>query len=149
MTRFILIIFVFLSFSGYGQTKIKIPENAMTELEEFKKKEKFVEDSTSFYTGVADPKMRSILTEKINKAADDFRAVAESENPTDKKYQDMIEVGLSRFSDIKMELDTEDRERLCGYFEELMDIVGLESSGGHLMMFMYGFSLPESPKSGE
>lgn len=61
----------------------------------------------------------------------------------------MIKVGLSRFSDIRMELDTEDRERLCGYFEELMDIVGLESSGGHLMMFMYGFSLPESPKSGE
>ena len=35
--------------------------------------------------------------------------------------------------------DTEDRERLCSYFEELMDIVGLESSGGHLNNFMYGF----------
>ncbi|SFU99899.1 protein of unknown function [Pontibacter akesuensis] len=133
-----------MSFSAYGQIQIKTPEYAMTKFEEFKKKEKFVEESASFYTGVADPKIRSVLAEKINKAADDFRAVAESGNPTDKKYQDMIEIGLSRFSDVKMDLDTEDRERVCGYFEELMDMVGLESSGGHLMMFMYGFSLPES-----
>lgn len=67
MNKFLLIIFVFLSFSGYGQTQVKTSENAMTKLEEFKKKEKFAEDSTSFYTGVADPKMRTVLTEKLIK----------------------------------------------------------------------------------
>ena len=42
-----------------------------------------------------------------------------------------------------MELDTEDREKICNYIEELMDIVHLESSNGQLNKFMYGFD----PKS--
>ncbi|NOU62328.1 DUF4844 domain-containing protein, partial [Marinifilum caeruleilacunae] len=37
----------------------------------------------------------------------------------------------------------EDRERICCYFEELMDIVGLESSDGQLNDFMYGFNPSE------
>ena len=50
-----------------------------------------------------------------------------------------IGIGLSRFADIYLELNTEDRERVCSYFEELMDIVGLESSNGQLNKFMYEF----------
>ena len=83
--------------------------------------------------------MRPIFTEKVNRAAADFKNVAESENPTEKKYQEKIKIGLSRFAEVYMELDTEDRERVCTYFEELMDIVGLESSNGQLNRFMYGF----------
>ena len=143
MYKFILILFVLLSFTACGHTQIRTPENAMTKFEEFKKKEKFVKESSFFYPGIADPKMRLVLTEKINKAADDFKAVAESKNPTEKLYQDKIEIGLARFSDVYLDLDTEDRKRVCSYFEELMDIVGLESSGGHLMKFMYGSKLTE------
>ena len=65
--------------------------------------------------------------------------VAKSGTATENEYQDIIKKGLNNFADIYVELDTEDRERVCGYFEELMDIVGLESSGGHLNNFMYGF----------
>lgn len=109
----------------------------MDKFEQFKKKEKFVAEQ--FYTGVADTNMRPLLTDKINQAADDFATLAKSGSATDKDYQDKIKIGLDRFADIYINLDTEDRERLCTYFEELMDIVGLESSGGHLNKFMYGF----------
>lgn len=51
--------------------------------------------------------------------------------------------GLDRFSDIYIDLDTEDRERVCSYFEGLMDIVELESSWGQLNNFMYGFDPTE------
>jgi len=83
------------------------------------------------------------LTVKINQAANDFEEVAVSKNPTNKNYLDKIKLGLDRFSDIYIDLDTEDRERVCSYFEELMDIVGLESSDGLLNDFMYGFDLTE------
>ena len=138
-----------MTFSACGQnaTEMKTPENANEKFSEFIAKKKFVEQPyPNFYPGIADEKMRPIFTEKINQVATDFKSVAESENPTDKKYQEKIKIGLSRFADVYMELDTEDRERVCTYFEELMDIVGLESSNGQLNKFMYGFDPNEMIK---
>jgi hypothetical protein len=105
-------------------------------LKEFKDQEKFNEDMKIFYPGLADEKLKDFLTQNINLAADDFIEVAQLDNPTDKEYLDKIRTGLSRFPN---DLDTEDRERVAQYFEELMDIVGLESSGGLLNKFVYGF----------
>lgn len=111
----------------------------MTKFEEFKNKEKFIQDDKIFYPGIADPKLRPVLTEKINLSADDLKKLAGNGTTTEKEFQDVIKNGLDRFRDIYLQLDTEDRERVCIYYEELMDIVGLESSGGHLNNFMYGF----------
>ena len=122
-----------------GQGKIMTPINAMDKFEQFKAKEKFVQDNSIFYPGIADENLKPILTEKINQSADDFKALAEKGQSTDKEYQEKIKVGLLRFSDVYENLDTEDRERVCHYFEELMDIVGLESSNGQLNEFVYGF----------
>jgi len=128
---------LFLTYCGQGKIITQI--NPMDKFEKFKNKEKFIKDSTISYPGIADPALRPMLTKKINLLADDFKKIAESGNATDKDYHDKIEIGLKRFSDVYFNLDTEDRERVCHYFEEIMDIVGLESSGGHLNMFMYGF----------
>lgn len=126
-----------LSACGQNANEMKTPENANEKFAEFTAKKKFVEEN--FYPGIADEKMRPVFTEKINQIASDFKTVAESKKPTDKKYQEKIGIGLSRFADIYLELDTEDRERVCSYIEELMDIVELESSNGQLNKFMYGF----------
>lgn len=124
-----------LTLASCGQGPIKTPEGTMNKFEEFKAKEKFVEDPRLFYPGIADPAMKPVLTEKINAAADDFMEVALGAEPTDRKYQEKIGAGLKRFHAIYLDLDTEDRERVCAYFEELMDIVGLESSDGQLNGF--------------
>jgi Domain of unknown function (DUF4844) len=131
---FIILIFTFCSCEK-GQT-IPLPVEAMEKFEKFKQKEKFIEDPQILYPGIMDEKMRPLLSEKINLAAEDFKEVMRSPKATDKKYQEKIKIGLNRFSGIY--LDTEDKERVCGYFEELMDIVGLESSDGLLMEFLYG-----------
>ena len=138
-TTYIFIGLTILFLTACGQGKIKTSIHTMDKFEEFKAKEKFVEDTTIFYPGIADPAMRPILTAKINLAADDFKALAETGKATDKDYQDKIKIGLQRFYDVYINLDTEDRERVCHYFEELMDIVGLESSNGLLNEFNYGF----------
>jgi len=126
-------------FTACGQGQIKTPKNAMTKFDEFKNKEKFLQDDKLFYPGIGDPNLKPVLTEKINLAADDFKKLANKGNATDKEYQNVIKFGLDRFADLYLQLETEDRERVCSYFEELMDIVGLESSDGHLNNFMYGF----------
>jgi hypothetical protein len=111
----------------------------MTKFEEFKNKEKFDQDDKLFYPGISDQKLKPTLTEIINLAAEDFKILTVNGEVTDKDYQNAIKKGLDRFAHIYISLHTEDRERVCSYFEELMDIVGLESSGGHLNYFMYGF----------
>jgi hypothetical protein len=135
----LFLITIIFSFLSCGQTKMKTTSDAMPKFENFKNKEKFLPDNTIFYPGIGDEKLKPILTEKINSAADDFKKIAESNNPTDEDYQNAIKTGLNRFSEIYLELDTENRERICTYFEELMDIVGLESSDGQLNDFMYDF----------
>lgn len=104
-----LLIPVILLFTYCGQGQIKTPIGTMKKFEEFKNKEKFVTDNTIFYPGIGDPKLKPILTDKINLASDDFKKVAESNNATDEDYQNAIKTGLYRFSEIYLEIDTENR----------------------------------------
>jgi hypothetical protein len=139
-----LILFIFLTaLNSCGQNKINTPKTAMSKFEEFILKEKFLPDSKIFYPGIGDEKLKPILTELINESAKDFQNVAIKGIASDKEYQNVIEKGLDRFSKIYLKLDTENRERICTYYEELMDIVGLESSGGLLNEFIYGFDFSE------
>ncbi len=138
--NFIIGLTLFL-FTSCGQGQTKTPERTMTKFEAFINKEKFLQDDTQFYPGLSDPSLRPVLTEKINLVADDFKKLAEKGAATDEAYQNAIQIGLDRFADLYLQLDTEDRERVCSYMEELMDIVGLESSGGHLNNFMFGFDI--------
>jgi len=143
----IFIIYLTLAACGQNANEMKTPENASEKFIAFIAMKKFMEQPyPNFYPGIADEKMRPVLTEKINRAALDFKTVAESEKPTDKRYLEKIEIGLSRFADVYKDLDAEDRERVCSYFEELMDIVGLESSNGQINKFMYGFDPEELNK---
>jgi len=141
--RSILIGLAILTISACGHSQIKTPDSVMIQFEEFKNKEKFIQDDRLFYPGIGDSSLRPILNEKINLAASDFMKLAKQGTVPDKDYQDIIKKGLDRFSELYLQLDTEDRERICHYFEELMDIVGLDSSGGHLNKFMYGFDPTE------
>ena len=110
----------------------------MDKFDEFIKKEKFTEDMAIFYPGISDPTLKPVLTEKVNQAAEDFRKVSVRQNPNKQQYLEAMKEGLSRFSPT-LPFDTEDRERVCGYFEELLQMVGLESSEGQLNMFLFGF----------
>jgi hypothetical protein len=127
--------FLFITISG--QAQVKTPRNAIDRFDRFKKKEKFIPEQS--YPGIADSTMKSILVENVNKAANDFLTLAKTNRATEKDYQEKIRVALERFAGVYSKIDTEDRERICLYFEELMDIVGLESSDGALNIFMYGF----------
>lgn len=135
----ILILIVSFLFASCNSEKVDASKISMSKFEKFKAKEKFAEDSTLFYPGISDITLLPVLSRKINQVADNFEAISKSQNPTANDYQEEIKRSLELFNDVSLSLDTEDRERICLYFEELMDIVGLKSSGGHLNNFMYGF----------
>lgn len=126
-----------LSACGQNATEMKTPENANEKFAEFIAKKKFYAENHS--PNISDEKLRPTLTEKINEVATDFKKISESENPTDKKYQEAIRIGLLKFPEMELGYDSEDRERILLYFQEIMDIVGLKSSNGQLNNFYYGF----------
>lgn len=115
----------------------------MKTFEEFILKEKFLPDSEIYYPGIGDEKFKPIVTELINEVAKDFQIISEKGIALEEEYQNAIKKGLNRFAKVYLELDTENRERVCSYYEELMDIVELESSGGLLNDFVYGFDFSE------
>lgn len=137
MAKYIKLLIVLSTINACGQNTImmKTPVDIEEQFSKFITKEKFVEES--FYPGIEDDKTRAIFSEKINQIANDFKTIAKAKKPTEKKYQEKIGAGLSRFAG--MNLDTEDRGRVCMYIEELMDIIELESSNGQLNKFAYGF----------
>lgn len=94
---YIIIGLTLLLLTSCGQGQIKTPENVMTKFEEFKNEEKFLQEDKIFYPGVKDPGLKSVLTEKINLAADDFKKLADKGNTSDKEYQNAIKVGVNSF----------------------------------------------------
>lgn len=76
------------------------------------------------------------MSDLLNDSVDKFVKGVEN-GYNDIQYQNLIKESLEKF-DI-YNLDTEDREYICGYFEKIMDAIELESSGGVLNRWLYGF----------
>jgi len=146
MTKYITLIILISTLAVYSQNPVKMitPKNAKENFAEFIAKKKFYPENTS--PGISDEKLRPILTKKINEVANDFKKISELQNPTDKKYLEVIKSGLEKFPEIELGYDSEDRERICLYFQEIMDIVGLKSSSGMLNKFYYGFDIEKPIK---
>ena len=101
--------------------------------------EKFLPDQQTFYTGLGRKELTPVMNSLMNETLKDFIEITK-QSPSDRAYQEKIKVGLERFSPYYLQLETEDRERVCLYFEQMMDIVKLESSGGLLNQWLYGFN---------
>lgn len=82
---------------------------------------------------------KTALLSTYHAVIDTFIHASENGRPTDEEYQSLIASGLERFDNYN--LDTEDREKLCGYFEDILDAIDLESSGGAINTWLYGFDV--------
>ncbi|OGX83385.1 hypothetical protein BEN47_03590 [Hymenobacter lapidarius] len=112
---------------------MQAPASAVQQLQAFKALPKFEPDE--MYTGAWPAEVRPVLNSVLNQSADEFLAIATS-GPTQERYQQALATGLDKIDGD--ELDTEDRERVAVQYQNLMDIVGLQSSNGLLNKFMYG-----------
>ena len=116
---------------------IKNQDQQITELNKFIDKNKFEEDQQIPYPGLSDKTSRKQLTELINQSAADFIKIVENV-PLPEKFHQAIKEGLDRIDVLKYGVDSEEQDRIALYFEELMDIVRLPNSGGHLNIWRYG-----------
>lgn len=128
---------ILIALASCKHNNMETPKNATEELAAFLGKEKFGVSEAEGYMGLGEPELLTVMNDKMNAAAKDFSALAAAGKATEEQYQTAVANGLRRFDELYINLDTEDRERVCFYFEQLMDIVGLKSSGGLLNDWMY------------
>lgn len=118
-----------------SKLQIKDLQQVSEAIKEYIARDKFVEMSD--YPGLGDEEMREPLNNRLNVLAEQFLQIAGK--PTVELYRDAIKQLLDDMDDVY--LDTEDEDHFLLQIEELMDIVGLESSQGLLNQWRYGFEV--------
>lgn len=122
-----------LTFSCCKNNDVKTMEK-IQHLEALKAAPKFVHED--FDPGLADKQNEKVLSQLLDESIDRFTEGVNS-NINDEQYRDLMKNDLDRFNGYN--LDTEDREYICGFYEKIMDAIELESSDGVLNNWLYGF----------
>jgi hypothetical protein len=91
-------------------------------------------DAYGTYAGAPDEMVRARCESGINALLDSLLHGL-PEQPT----KDFVLLKFKEHLDSLNREDTEERDRACGYCEEVMDIFGIESSEGVLNTWRYGF----------
>ena len=119
--------------AGHAQTGtfLKVPAEAIAQLEDLKELTKA--EVITVKSAKAHAEVRPDLNRLLVISADDFLRVAQ-EHPTKQAYLKCLDIGLSRI--YPLTISAIDRQQVAEYFQELMEIVGLESSEGRLAAFV-------------
>lgn len=76
---------------------------------------------------------RPLLNKILLQSATDFLAIT-TRKPTKEAYLQSLDAGLSRLNPLISQV--EDRQQVAEYYQDLLEIVGLESSEGRLAAFV-------------
>ncbi len=118
--------------------RLPLPIDALNQLIQLKAKPKFgpsepTERQPLGYVGYLPPEEQPNAEAALNTLIDRVISVIDV-NPSKALVLKEFAATFPFFEDS----DTEDRECLCWYLEDIMDAVGMESSDGLLNDFMYG-----------
>ncbi|MCI1188599.1 DUF4844 domain-containing protein [Hymenobacter sp. DH14] len=132
MRAYLLLALLCIAVVGRAQTPVPVPAKAIARLEQLVRKTQAVVviGNTSGNLPVeARPKLNRVLVD----ASAEFLRQA-SHNPTREGYFKTLDASLARLNALATEV--EDRQQLAEYFQDVLDIVGLESSDGRLTAFV-------------
>jgi hypothetical protein len=124
--------------TGHAQTTtpVSVPEKAVMQLQKvLKHTQAVVVLTTKPGKGPLPPETRPELNYILVASANEFLAIANG-RPTREAYLQSVDAGLSRLGPLMPVM--EDRQAVAEYYQDLLDIVGLESSEGRLTAFVEG-----------
>lgn len=119
---------------GHAQTPVPISAKAVARFEQLVRRTQaviLIGASNSKLPVETRPKLSRVLVE----SAAEFLRLA-SHNLTREEYLEILDAGLARLELLAAEGD--DRRQVAGYFQDMLDIAGLESSFGRFTVFVDG-----------
>ena len=138
MRVFLFGLFVLATFSSYAQdvTPVTVPAKAVAQLEKIRKQTQVIREVGK--KGSALPaETRPILNKILVQSAIDFLAITKRKaGPTKEAYYQSLDAMLVRLNPLVPQL--EDRQQVAEYYQDLLDIVGIDSSEGRLTSFVEG-----------
>ena len=124
------------SFSSHAQEPVPhvVPKEAVAKLEKVRRN---TLNAVVIGQRTADlpPESRPMLNRLLVQSATEFLALT-TRSPTKDAYLRTLEMGLTRLMPLVPKV--QDREQVAEYFQDLLDIVGLDSSEGRLTAFVEG-----------
>jgi hypothetical protein len=108
---------------------VKINNEALTRLLVLKNADKFNEDDEFIYPGAMNEEIKDEMILILNNSIDKIITILKDE-PNIDNILEQFKTDLNIFSNLG--LDTEDRERVCGYYDEIREIIGFESTNNIL-----------------
>ena len=135
MKNIMILIFSLLFLSCNAEEKnLNITDNTIDELKSFRLLDKFKQDINAFYPGAPSETIRLEAESYLNEMVDEIIAEVEI-NPTKSFVLSKMKNMLHNFDNY----DSEEQDRIASYCEDIMDILGIESSDGLLNKWRYGF----------
>lgn len=120
--------------SGHAQTiaAFSVPKDAVSKLEDVKELTKLVADPKS-----VDDKIQAEARPEINRllviSADDFLRIITAGKSSKEAYLACLDRELARLAPLTT--NAQDRQQVADFFQDLMEIVGVDSSEGRLTAF--------------
>jgi hypothetical protein len=130
MRTLLLLLFVLGSMAGYSQS-MEIPKNTIEKLQKFKQKTRGAME-IGYRKGKLHVESQPIINKLLVLSTDEF--IRASKKPTRDDYLRCIENGLARVA-LRTTAVVE-RQQIAEFYQDLMDIVGLETSEGRLDEFV-------------
>jgi hypothetical protein len=113
--------------------RLDVSRHAIAELSELRVRTKYVELPGTIYNGMRPGSRRLLAEEQLNRLVDRLKDGLRSK-PSKKFVMAEFARTMAEFESA----DTEDREQLLRYLQQIMDILGIDSSDGLLNRWMYG-----------
>ena len=134
MRHFLLLALLFSALASHAQTLVPVPAKAVARLQNLLRQTQ-AEVEIGARSSSLPAETRPQLNKVLVKAAAEFLTLA-THNPTREEYFKSLDAGLAQLTPLVV--GVQDRQQLADYFQDVLDIVGLESSEGRLTAFVQG-----------
>jgi hypothetical protein len=140
MRTLLFCIFAFSTFGASAQA-MDVPANTIHKIYKYKEKTKAAVE-IGYRKGKLSAESKPVINRLLVMSADDFARATKAKQPTRDAYLRCLEDGLARVA--ARTQDLKDRQEVAAYFEDLLDIVGLDTSEGRLDEFVASAVVPKS-----
>ncbi len=130
----VLAILFFFGCDARAESVLENSPEVIASLESLEARDKFYADMSSFYPGAPSESLRLKAETILNRAIDSLIKFGKP-GPSEEQFWQVMETAAKDYAD----MDSEEIDRALSYMEEIMDIYGIQSSGGRLNQWRYGF----------